>query len=160
MADAPSSPNQEVRVDETFFIRIGAAVRSGHTRLRRYRGGSAETDLQPVRAEIETAAPIGGYDALKLLALETDVTARDVRLVLATEARNERYDVRFQRDMARRFAASLGPARYSDLIAGRPIALHSPAVLEAARNMTAATGDAGRGSQPATLVAMVALAHP
>ena len=93
-----------------------------------------ETDLQPVRAEIETAAPIGGYDALKLLALETDVTARDVRLVLATEARNERYDVRFQRDMARRFAASLGPARYSDLIAGRPIALHSPAVLEAAQH--------------------------
>ena len=111
-----------------------------------------ETDLQPVRAEIETAAPIGGYDALKLLALETDVTARDVRLVLATEARNERYDVRFQRDMARRFAASLGPARYSDLIAGRPIALHSPAVLEAARNMAATADGWTRDGQFAVVV--------
>lgn len=116
-----------------------------------------ETNLQPVRAEIETAAPIRGYNALKLLALETDLTARDVRLVLTTEARNERYHARFQRDMARQFAASLGSERFSELVAGRPIALHSPAVLEAARNMTAAVS----GKQPVDVrVAMVALASP
>ena len=97
---------------------------------------------------------------MKLLALETDVTARDVRLVLTTEARNERYDVRSERDMARRFAASLGQERYSNLIAGLPIALHSPAVLEAARNMTAAVSDRSRDSQPDTRVAMVVLARP
>lgn len=119
-----------------------------------------ETNLQPVRAEFEAPAPIAGYNALKLLALETDVTARDVRLVLTTEARNERYDVRSERDMARRFAASLGQERYSNLIAGLPIALHSPAVLEAARNMTAAVSDRSRDSQPDTRVAMVVLARP
>jgi hypothetical protein len=120
-----------------------------------------ETNLQPVRAELEAPAPISGYNALKLLALETDVTARDVRLVLTTEARNERYDVRFERDMARRFAASLGPGRFSDLVAGLPIELHSPAVLDAARNMAAAAPNgSARNRQLDARVALVVLARP
>ena len=99
-----------------------------------------QKSLQPVRAELNAPAPISGHDALKLLALETDLTARDVRLVLTTEARNERYDFRSERDMARQFENSLGSDRFAALVAGRPIELHSPAVLEAARNM-AATAD-------------------
>ena len=88
-------------------------------------------------------------------------TARDVRLVLTTEARNERYDVRFERDMARRFAASLGEERFSDLVAGLPIELHSPVVLDAARNMTAAASNgSARDRQPDVRVAMVVLARP
>lgn len=116
-----------------------------------------ETVLQTVRATSNAPAPIGGHDALKLLALETNLTARDVRLVLTTEARNARYDFRFERDMARRFEDSLGPERFADLVAGLPIALHSPAVLEAAGNMTAATSSGwARDGQ----VAMVVLARP
>lgn len=116
-----------------------------------------ETDLQPIRAITEAPAPIRGYDALKLLALETDLTPRDVRLVLFTTARNERYGVRSERDMARHFEDSLGTERYSDLVAGRPIELHSPAVLEAARSMTASVPGA---RQPDSRVAMVVLARP
>ena len=121
--------------------------------------GPQETDLQPIRAITEAPAPIGGYDALKLIALETDLTARDVRLILATAASNERYDFRFQRDMARQFETSLGTERYSDLVAGRPIELHSPAVLEAASNMTAAVSGA-RDRPLDGRVAMVVLARP
>lgn len=99
-----------------------------------------ETSLQPVRAVLAPPKPIGGYKALKLLALETDLTTHDVRLVLTTEVRNARYDFRSDLNKARQFESSLGSERFSDLIAGRPIELHSPAVLEAARNM-AATAD-------------------
>ena len=98
-----------------------------------------ETTLQTVHAMARAPAPIRGHDAMVLLALETNLTARDVRMVLATEARNEYYDFRFERDTARRFAASLGAERFADLVAGRPITLHSPEVLEAARNMVAST---------------------
>ena len=118
-----------------------------------------ETSLQPVRAVAAAPAPIRGYDALKLLALETDLTARDVRLVLTTAARDARYDVRSERDMARQFESSLGQERYSNLIAGLPIELRSPAVLEAARDMAAAT-DGRRDSRPDARVAMVVLARP
>lgn len=119
--------------------------------------GPQETNLQTVRAVSGAPAPISGHDALKLLALETDLTARDVRLVLTTEARNARYDLRFERDMARQFEASLGSERFADLVAGLPIELRSPAVLEAAANMTAATSAGwARDGQ----VAMVVLARP
>ena len=111
-----------------------------------------ETSLQPVRAVLAPPAPIGGHDALKLLALETDLTARDVRLVLTTEARNERYDFRSERDMARQFENSLGSDRFAALVAGRPIELHSPAVLEAARNMAATADGWTRDGQFAVVV--------
>lgn len=119
--------------------------------------GPQETNLQTVRAVSGAPAPIRGHDALKLLALETDLTARDVRLVLTTEARNARYDFRFERNMARQFEASLGSERFADLVAGLPIELHSPAVLEAAANMTAA---ASGGWTRDGRVAMVVLARP
>lgn len=112
-----------------------------------------ETNLQPIHAERPASAPISGYNALQLLALETNLTAKDVRLVLTTVAHDERYRVRAQRDMARGFEQSLGPERYSDLVAGLPVELHSPAVLEAARSMAAATGR-GQRSDGRVLVAM------
>ena len=111
-----------------------------------------QKSLQPVRAELNAPAPISGHDALKLLALETDLTARDVRLVLTTEARNERYDFRSERDMARQFENSLGSDRFAALVAGRPIELHSPAVLEAARNMAATADGWTRDGQFAVVV--------
>ena len=102
-----------------------------------------ETNLQPVRATMAKPAPISGYHALQLLALETNLTAKDVRLVLTTVAHDARYRFRANRDMARGFEQSLGPERYSDLVAGLPIVLHSPAVLETARSMAAAASHAG-----------------
>lgn len=121
-----------------------------------------EKSLQPIRAELDATPPISGHDALKLLALETDLTPRDVRLVLATEARNQRYAVRFERDMARQFEASLGSERFDDLVAGLPIALHSPAVLDAARSMAITRGSDGgsRDRQADTRVAIVVRSHP
>ena len=116
-----------------------------------------ETSLQPVRALLAPPKPIGGYNALKLLALETSLTTHDVRLVLTTEVRNARYDFRSDLNKARQFESSLGSERFSDLIAGRPIKLHSPAVLEAARDMVAATSD---GSARDGRVAMVVFASP
>ena len=95
-----------------------------------------QTTLKTIRAE---PAPIRGHDALELLALETDLSARDVRLVLTTEAHDARYVFRSQRDMARQFADALGPARFADLVAGLPVRLQSPAALDAAREMTAST---------------------
>ena len=111
-----------------------------------------QKSLQPVRAELNAPAPISGHDALKLLALETDLTARDVRLVLTTEARNERYVFRSERDMARQFENSLGSDRFAALVAGRPIELRSPAVLEAARNMAATADEWTRDGQFAVVV--------
>lgn len=111
-----------------------------------------QKSLQPVRAELNAPAPISGHDALKLLALETDLTARDVRLVLTTEARNERYVFRSERDMARQFENSLGSDRFAALVAGRPIELRSPAVLEAARNMAATADGWTRDGQFAVVV--------
>ena len=89
---------------------------------------------------------------MKLLALEIDLTARDVRLVLTTEARNERYVFRSERDMARQFENSLGSDRFAALVAGRPIELRSPAVLEAARNMAATADGWTRDGQFAVVV--------
>ena len=114
--------------------------------------GPQEKSLQPIRAEIDAPAPIGGHDALKLLALETDLTTHDVRLVLTTEVRNARYDFRSDLNKARQFESSLGSERFSDLIAGRPIELHSPAVLEAARNMAATADGWTRDGQFAVVV--------
>ena len=111
-----------------------------------------ETSLQPVRAVLAPPKPIGGYKALKLLALETDLTTHDVRLVLTTEVRNARYDFRSDLNKARQFESSLGSERFSDLVAGRPIELHSPAVLEAARNMAATADEWTRDGQFAVVV--------
>ena len=111
-----------------------------------------ETSLQPVRAVLAPPKPIGGYKALKLLALETDLTTHDVRLVLTTEVRNARYDFRSDLNNARQFESSLGSERFSDLIAGRPIELHSPAVLEAARSMAATADGWTRDGQFAVVV--------
>ena len=111
-----------------------------------------ETSLQPVRAVLAPPKPIGGYKALKLLALETDLTTQDVRLVLTTEVRNARYDFRSDLNKARQFESSLGSERFSDLIAGRPIELHSPAVLEAARSMAATADGWTRDGQFAVVV--------
>ena len=86
-----------------------------------------ETSLQPVRAVLAPPKAIGGYKALKLLALETDLTTHDVRLVLTTEVRNARYDFRSDLNKARQFESSLGSERFSDLIAGRPIERSSDA---------------------------------
>lgn len=112
-----------------------------------------ETNLQPIRAEMAAPAPIGGYRACQLLALETNLTAQDVRLVLTTVAHDERYRIRADRDMARQFEQSLGSERYSDLVAGLPVELHSPAVLEAARNMAAQGAETRAPAGRVTLVA-------
>ncbi len=120
-----------------------------------------EIDLQPVRAEMAAPAPISGYRAWQLLALETNLTAKDVHLVLTTVAHDEHYHFRADRDMARQFERSLGPERYSDLVAGLPVELHSPAVLEAARNMTASATDArDRAPQSYGRVAVVMASNP
>ena len=108
--------------------------------------GAQETNLQPIRAEMASSAPITGYHAWQLLGLETNLTARDVRLVLTTVTHDQYFRFRADRDMARQFAQSLGPERYTDLIAGLPVELHSPAVLEAARNM-AASGAPNQGQR-------------
>ena len=120
-----------------------------------------EIDLQRVRAEMAAPAPISGYRAWQLLALETNLTAKDVRLVLITVAHDERYRFRADRDMARQFERSLGSERYSDLVAGLPVELHSPAVLEAARNMAASATDArDRALQSYGAVAVVMASNP
>lgn len=120
-----------------------------------------EIDLQTVRAEMAAPAPISGYRAWQLLALETDLTAKDVRLVLTTVARDERFRFRAHRDMARQFEQSLGSDRYSDLVAGLPVELHSPAVLEAARNMTAsASGESIRSPQSYARIAVAMASNP
>lgn len=120
-----------------------------------------EIDLQTVRAEMAAPAPISGYRAWQLLGLETNLTAKDVHLVLTTVARDERYRFRADRDMARQFEQSLGSERYADLVAGLPVELHSPAVLEAARNMTAsASGARDRDPQPYGRVAVVIASNP
>ena len=122
-----------------------------------FEANAQDTTLKPVRA---APAPISGYQALQLLALETNLTAKDVRLVLYTEKHDAHYHFRAQRDMARGFAQSLGAERYSNLIAGQPIALYSPAVLEAARNMTAATDATKRDLQPGGRIVVMLAANP
>lgn len=112
-------------------------------------GAPQETTLDSVRAT--QPAPIGGHRALQLLGLETDLDANQVRMVLVTEAHQARYRVRSDRDVARKFANALGTERYTDLIEGQPIALSSPAVLEAARQMGMAI--AASPQAPAILVA-------
>ena len=97
-----------------------------------------ERNLETVRARMNAPTPISGYRAWQLLALETQLATRDVRMVLTTVARDERFRFRAHRDMAREFERALGPKRYSDLFAGRPVELRSPAVLEAARGMAQA----------------------
>lgn len=97
-----------------------------------------ERNLETVRARMSAPPPISGFRAWQLLALETQLTTKDVRLVLTTVARDERFRFRADRDMAREFQRALGPERSSDLFAGRPIELRSPAVLEAARGMAQA----------------------
>ncbi len=96
-------------------------------------GNPQEATLEPVRAV--QPKPIVGYPALQLLGLETGLTAPQVRMVLTTEARHAYYRFRKDRDSKRQFERELGSQRYADLIDGQPIALHSPAVLEAAQGM-------------------------
>ncbi len=107
-------------------------------------GNPQQTTLNPVRAI--SPAPISGFHALQLLGLETGLSTPQVRMVLTTVSHDANFRFRAERNMARQFTQSLGPERYTDLIAGHPIELHSPAVLEAARNM-AASGAPNQGQR-------------
>jgi hypothetical protein len=97
-------------------------------------GQQGETSLQPVRATAQPV-PIGGYRAIQLLALETDLTPKQVQMVTKTVARHERFHLRAEQKVGQRFAQALGSERYARWAAGHAIPLHSPAVLEAARGM-------------------------
>jgi len=77
--------------------------------------------------------PIRGQRALELLALETDLTPRIVRMVLTHRAA-ESYSFRFQRNAARQFQSTLGEERYASLMEGQPIELYSMKVRDAVRS--------------------------
>lgn len=102
-----------------------------------------ETSLQPIRATM-AHAPFRGYQASQLLALETNLTTPQVRMVERVTFRHASYAVRAQRNIGRQFAQALGEERYTAWASGRPIALYSPAVLHAANRMASNThvGDA------------------
>ena len=154
-------PNQRYVSMKLLHLRILALLSVAANIRLCYRGGSANRPQADPRRDRKRPRRSGGYDALKLLALETDVTARDVRLVLATSGGNERYDVRFQRDMRAASAALPGPARYS-----APDRRPPDRAAFAGRAGSGAQHDGGNGRwqaavrSRATLVAMVALARP
>jgi hypothetical protein len=117
-----------------------------------------ETNLNPVTAARPAMPPIGGFQAIRLLALETDLTPRQVRMVENTVAHDEYFRFLADKKVAERFALALGRERYADWAAGRPIQLHSPAVIEAARNMaSAAKNGRGRDAEPDLRAVRVAL---
>lgn len=104
------------------------------------------TTLKPIRAVNQPPQKIfSGYQADKLLALETGVTPRDVRMIETTVARNEHYKFLRQRKIERRFAEALGSERFAMWSSGHSIQLYSPAVIEEANRM------AGRASDRDTL---------
>lgn len=98
-----------------------------------FAGDPQETTLDPVRASHEK--PISGFRAMQLVALETNLSAPQVRTVLRTESQHARYQFRAQRNWANQAEESLGTARFAALINGQPIELYSPAVLQAVRGM-------------------------
>lgn len=100
-----------------------------------------ERMLETVRATAHAPTPIVGFRAMQLLGIETDMDARQVRMVLTTEANHQAYLFRRDQKVAWHFAQSLGDERFADLVAGKPIRLYSPAVLEAARSMAMVPND-------------------
>lgn len=94
------------------------------------------TTLKPVRAVAQPPQKVfSGHQAVQLLALETGVQPRDVRMIETTIARNARYQLLRQRKIERRFAEALGPERFTTWSHGDPIQLYSPAVIEEANRM-------------------------
>lgn len=100
-------------------------------------GDPQETTLDPVQASHEK--PISGRRAVNLIALETQLEAPDVLMVMRTEVNHRRYPFRFQRDLSTQFKNALGTERFTTLISGQPIELYSPAVLQAVRGMSGIT---------------------
>ncbi|MFT3754724.1 MAG: hypothetical protein QM769_02050 [Pseudoxanthomonas sp.] len=119
-------------------------------------GPQQETNLNPVIAEKPAPRPIGGYKAKQLLALETNLTPQQVRMIEHTVASRQEYRFLFQKKVAKQFKESLGSERYAAWATGHPIALHSPAVLEAVRGMANATDghdtEASRDQSPMFVV--------
>lgn len=95
------------------------------------------TTLKPVRAVAHSQPEkiFRGYQAFQLLALETGVRPRDVRMIETTVARNAQYQFGWQKKTGKRFAEALGPERYSAWSSGHSIQLYSPAAFEAANRM-------------------------
>lgn len=100
------------------------------------------TTLKPVRAVAHAPQKIfRGHQAAQLLALETGVRARDVKMIEINIARKTRYQFRRQQETEQRFASALGPARFSAWSSGRPIQLYSPAVIQEANRMAGIAPD-------------------
>lgn len=101
------------------------------------------TTLKPVRA---IAPPVQqkvfrGRQATRLLALETELEPKDVRMIETTISRGTSYAFRSQQRTGQRFAEALGPERYAAWSRGRPIPLYSPAVIEEANRMAGTLPD-------------------
>ncbi|TLX22868.1 hypothetical protein [Thermomonas fusca] len=104
------------------------------------------TTLKAVRAVAQAPQKVfRGHQADQLLALETGVRPRDVRMIETTVARNARYQFGWQQKTGKRFAEALGSDRYNAWSRGHSIQLYSPAVIEEANRM------AGRAPNSSTL---------
>ena len=104
------------------------------------------TTFKPVRAVVQPPQKIfNGHRADKLLALETNVRPRDVKMIETTVARNARYQFGWQQKTGKRFADALGPERYAAWTHGQPIQLYSPAVIDEANRMAGLATDHGTG---------------
>ncbi len=104
------------------------------------------TTLKPIRAVAPPPQKVfRGHQADQLLALETGVRPRDVRMIETTVAHDAQYELGWQKRTERRFAEALGPERYNAWSSGHSIQLYSPAVIEEANRM------AGRSSGRDTL---------
>jgi len=111
--------------------------------------------LAPVHPEL--APPVRqrvfrGYQADQLLALETGVRARDVRMIQNTLQSHANFRTRAEQKIGKRFAQALGEERYTTWANGRPIRLYSPEVINAANRM------AGLAPEPSATEARVAIA--
>ncbi len=100
------------------------------------------TTLKPVRAVAHAPQKIfRGHQAAQLLALETNVRPRDVRMIEIAVFRQMPYQFRSQQRAGQRFAQALGPERYAAWSHGRPIQLYSPAVIQEANRMAGIAPD-------------------
>lgn len=93
---------------------------------------------------VVTAPAADDYVTASQLARETGLTPRQVRMVIGPHSGSAEYRLRFDR-VQRQFRDALGPERYQDLIAGRPIPLYHQA-----------EGQAPADKVPATLAATTA----
>lgn len=102
------------------------------------------TTFKPVRAVVQPPQKtFHGHQADQLLALETNVRPRDVKMIETTVAHNARYQFGWQQKTGKRFEEALGSERYTAWANGQPIQLYSPAVIDAANRMAGLAPDHG-----------------